>query len=235
MRKYEELYQLAKEDFAAEVDRLTRVEGKATALLSVLTLLIGIYGLLTEWALTNVLPPEVWQEWAIVILAGMIVLGLAISWVYVFRVLTVDHRPILSVSESVIEFYDKNTLVNIYYAMARRISQGAEKNRELLKKKAKRLTMGYYGLIISGLLVVFLGVVSGSYAWSTSERLEASTEVMQNETNGENFMPDNDQYNSENQSTENTQEPDRNIEAPELQYVQESYDPPTEKKKDKGE
>lgn len=235
MKKYEELYQLAKEDFASEVDRLTRVEGKATALLSVLTLLIGIYGLITEWALTNVLPPEVWQEWVIVILAGMIVLGLSVSWVYVFRVLTVDHRPILSVNESVIDFYDKNTLINIYYAMARRISQGAEQNRELLKKKAKRLTMGYYGLIISGLLVVLLGVVSGSYAWNTSEKFEAPVEVMQNEKSGENGMSDNDQENNENQPTENTQEPDRDIEAPELQYVQESYDPPTEKKKDKGE
>ena len=235
MKKYEELYQLAKEDFAAEVERLTRVEGKATALLSVLTLLIGIYGLLTEWALTNVLPPEVWQEWAIVILAGMIVLGSATSWVYVFRVLTVDHRPILSVDKSVISFYDENALVDIYYAMAKRISQGAGKNRVLLKKKAQRLTMGYYSLVISGLLIVLLVMVSGSYAWSTSEKSETSIEIMQKEANGENGMSGNDQNNNEGQPTESTQEPNRDIEAPELQYVQESYDPPTEKKKDKEE
>lgn len=235
MKKYEELYQLAKEDFSAEVDRLSRIEAKATALLSVLTLLIGVYGLLTEWALTKILPPEIWQEWIIIILSGLIILGLATSWVYVFRVLTVDHRPTLSVNYAVIDFFDKNDLVNIYFAMAKRISQGSGENRSLLQKKAKRLTKGYYGLIVSGLLVVTLSVTSGFYAWNTSEKKVAVIELTKRITTGESNMPGEDRKDDEAQPSENNQEPDRSIEAPEMQYVQESYDPPIEKKKDKGE
>lgn len=235
MKKYEELYQLAKEDFSAEVDRLSRIEAKATALLSVLTLLIGVYGLLTEWVLTEVLPPEVWQEWAIVILSGLIILGLAISWVYVFRVLTVDHRPTLSVNNAVIDFYDKNKLVDVYFAMSKRISQLSDENRVLLRKKAKRLTKGYYGLIASGLLVVFLSVTSGIYAWSASGSKVAVIDSKENSTTGESDMSGEGKKDNEDQSSENDQEPDRSIEAPEMLYVQESYDPPIEKKKDKGE
>jgi hypothetical protein len=239
--KYQELYQLAKEDFSAEVDRLSRIEAKATALLSVLTLLIGVYGLMAEWALKRVLPPTAWFEWVILVLSGHIVLTLAISWVYVFRVLTVDHRPILSVNKSVIDFYDKNPLVNIYYAMAKRISQGAEQNRVLLRKKAKRLTKGYYGLITSGILVVIMTVMSGSYAWRNPETdegyqsLEAIVQIPKSSETGGSQMSGNDEKENGNKPSENTQEPDRDLEAPELQYVQESYDPPTEKKKDKDE
>ncbi len=241
MTKYQELYQLAKEDFSAEVERLSRIEAKATALLSVLTLLIGVYGLMAEWALKRVLPPTVCLEWVILVLSGFIVLSLAISWVYVFRVLTVDHRPTLSVNKAVIDFYDKNALVNIYYAMAKRISQGAEENRELLRKKAKRLTKGYFGLITSGVLVVIMTVTSGSYAWNNTESnegtqtLEVIVQIAKNREIGADEMSGNDEIENGNNPSENTQEPDRDLEAPELQYVQESYDPPTEKKNDKDE
>jgi len=240
MTKYQELYQLAKEDFAAEVERLSRIEAKATAWLSVLTLLIGVYGLMAGWTLKRVLPPANGIEWVILVLSGLIVLSFAVSWIYVFRVLTVDHRPALAVNTAVIDFYDQNALVSIYYAMAKRISQGSEENRNLLSQKAMRLTKGYYGLITSGILVVIMAIASVSYAWKNPENneanqiLEAIVQIANSKSLGEDQMSENDRKENGHEPSENTQEPDRDLEAPNLQYVEESYTPPARKKKDEG-
>lgn len=174
MTKYEKLYELAKEDFDAETQRLGRIESKATRLLSVLTLLIGVHGLLAEWAFDRVLPPNSLTEWSIVALIALVVAGLVTSWVFVFRVLTVDHRPAIAVTDEVADFYDQNRLVDIYYVMSRRIGDAAAENCDLGQKKARRLTNGYLSLMATGVLLLVLLGASAYYKWDTFGNIPAT-------------------------------------------------------------
>lgn len=167
MNKYEKLYELAKEDFSAEVDRLSRIEAKATTLLSVLTILIGLHGVLAEWTIGRIVPPQSLFQWMLVILTGLVVVGLVATWIFVFRVLTVDHRPAIAVNSSIIKFYHDNRLVDVYYGMSRRISEKAEENRCLARAKARRLTNGYISLMVTGVLILVLLVAGGAYKWNS--------------------------------------------------------------------
>ncbi len=181
--KYEELYKLAKEDFSAEVERLTRVESKAFGLLSVLTLLVGLYGLVVEWLGSKVIPPTACLEWIIILLAIAVLIGLVVSWIFVFRVLTIDRRATISVNEVMCKFYVDNSLIDIYFAMARRISEGAAHNRSIVQTKVHRLTIGYWSIIVTGTFIVLLTVCMGAHTWlNESDKQPEQTFISRNNT-----------------------------------------------------
>ncbi len=228
-KKYEELYQIAKEDFASEIERLSRIEKKATALLSAVTLLVGVYGLVAKWALSQVLPPQDAFATAVLSVSLLAFIGLIFSWVFLFRVLTVDKRAAVAVDGPVVDFYDSNALVDIYYAMSKRIAEGDAHNRTLGGVKTKRLTLGYVSLMITGVFLVVFSLSSAGYAWYANH---ADDKQQIAETKKEQKMTGNketDNKPGEGQNGDTAQEPNRDVVAPELQYVQESYDPDKDK------
>lgn len=163
--KYETLYLLAKEAFAAEVERLARVERKASNLLSVLTLLIGFYLIAVQWVGGKVMPPSSCMDWAIIITTIVALASLIFSWACVFRVFTIDKRKAIAVNDEVCKFFEDNSDINVYFAMSRRFSDGVEHNAAIVKRKVGRLTCGYRSIIVTGVIVVLLGAMVGAHSW----------------------------------------------------------------------
>lgn len=56
-----------------------------------------------------------------------------------------------------IEFFDENELIDIYYAMANGIKRTCEQNRKTNDKKVSRISRAYISLIVT--VTMFLGVV----------------------------------------------------------------------------
>lgn len=168
--KYETLYLLAKEAFASEIDRLARVERKASNLLSVLTLLIGLYLTAIQWIGAKVIPPSGCLDWAIIVISVAALAALVISWAFVFRVFTIDKRRTIVVNDDVCRFFDDTSTTNVYFAMARRFSGGIDENAAVVKRKVGRLTCGYWAIMLAGILIVVLAVMVGGHAWLSATK-----------------------------------------------------------------
>ena len=158
---YQLLYDLAKEEFQGEVERLSRVEGKAFGLLSTLTILIGIYGVALGWLVRRFHVVDGWGDWLIIFFAVVVLASLASSWFYLFRAVTVDKRAFIAVDDALIEFYEENSLVTVNYYMTGQFRNAAEKNRSVTREKVKKLTRGYWAIILSGIFTFALLVSVG--------------------------------------------------------------------------
>lgn len=157
MEKYRELYNLAKEVFDEELTRFHRLEEKAARYLTSLSFLIAGYGFFGNWILNNFLPPQGFLDWAMLIVGGLVFLGLAGTWFLIIGVFVVSDLVKIPLSDEVIEFFDENELIDIYYAMANGISRTCEQNRNTNDRKILRLSRAYFSLIVT--VTMFIGVV----------------------------------------------------------------------------
>ena len=154
LAKYHELYELAKELLAEERERYARLDQKAATYLSALTLAFSFYALVAASFLKDLQGHFVWYDWPLLALAAAVPCVFLVSWVKVFLVLRVQgmsHAPLD------VGFFDANRLIDIYYAMARGMSDALKFNRMTSESKSKHLKAAYNWIIwLMVMLVVFL-------------------------------------------------------------------------------
>ena len=166
MDKYKELYDLSKEIFNAERDRLYSIEHKAAQYLSALTLLLGVAGFFVKWIVEHFIPPQSRLVWLLFCLAIAILLCLVAAWFFVFSVLRVQKLRVIPLDAKMIKFFDNNKPIDIYYQLSVKMAEELEKNWEVTGRKSKRLNRGYMLMCISVLLLVIFSVIFGVYKWN---------------------------------------------------------------------
>jgi hypothetical protein len=154
LAKYRELYESAKELLADERDRYARLDQKAATYLSALTLAFSFYALVAASFLKDLPACLAWYDWPLLALATAVPCVFLVSWVKVFLVLRVQgmsHAPLD------VAFFDANRLIDIYYAMARGMSDALRANRKASNSKSEHLKSAYNWIIcLMVMLVVFL-------------------------------------------------------------------------------
>lgn len=165
MENYKELYTLAKEVFASEIDRLYRVEQKASQYLSVLTLLLGASGFFMKWSFENFIPPRNWYDWGLLCLALATIASLLVAWFAIFSSLKVHQISIIPLNSVWVDFFAKNKLIDIYYYLSVTITEGRERNRKVLNRKNRWMNLGYNAMRLAVVCLAIFGIVFAAYKW----------------------------------------------------------------------
>lgn len=164
--RYKELYDLSREVFGEELGRSARIDEKASKYLSVVTLLLGIYGSFGERILSSNIPPKSFLDILTLFLSVCAVGSLIYSWLILFKILRVHEFKKIPVP---IEFFENNSLPDIYLGMAQGIKENLEINRSQGDRKARLLWRGYIVIIGVGACLLSLSGVVIADRWNKVE------------------------------------------------------------------
>jgi hypothetical protein len=157
--KYRELYNWSNTVLQNEHERFNRIDEKAARYLSVITLLIGVEGAFGKTIFQQLVPPVTFLQWSLLNVAVLSNLMLTASWFVAFwtlRIAELKHQPL---TQEMIEFFNNQTEVNIYYHIAKANGDAWEENRRITDRKAKALFYAYWmivGTVVSIILFISL-------------------------------------------------------------------------------
>lgn len=224
MEKYKELYLLAKEVFNEEQNRFNRIDEKAAKYFSVLTLLVGAAGFFGKWLVNTLIPPDGTLEWALLLLGIGLLVTVLVSWFTVFSVFRIHEMRKIPLSSEMIDFFDKNKLLDIHYALARGLKEALEENRKTTDSKSRILSRGYNVMRIAIVLLALVSVLFGfhaleEYSYDREQSLRKEASIMMSETEKENPNA------GEEEKPADEEKPNPNIQAPVFDIVTEGLDP----------
>jgi hypothetical protein len=226
MEKYQELYSLSKEVLLEEINRYRSLDGKATKYLTALTILLGIIGLFIAKLLPYIFPPHDIYDWLFLILLVLILSFVVISW---FLLLKVLRTASLAVTPLSIEFFDKNKLIDIYYALSKTNHCALKRNRKVNNDKSRFLNYGYHTIRLSMVFLVIFFVSFPFYVYACKGQIWKYSNICNTRS-----IPMNEEQSKEPkpEGTQSQQEgtPDPNVEPLPPDIVTEGAKPPVEKR-----
>jgi hypothetical protein len=170
--KYRELYSYSTDVLLKEHERFNRADEKAANLTTMFVFLIGIVAYFDKWVLDELK----WHEFPIALpsdlslcMAGVV--GLLALMASAAGLLLANHaaklRPIVSrpLNHEILGFFEKQTLITIYYGMAREMVEAYSKNRPATDKKYTLLIWSYRSMGLALLLLAELLVMYCLYSW----------------------------------------------------------------------
>ncbi len=218
IERYKDLYLLAKEVLNEEQNRFNRIEAKATTFLTVLTFLLGVAGFFGNWMVEHVVPPRSPAQWTLLVVGALTIGSLVTTCALLFRVLKQAEHQKLPLDQKVIDLFSNNSRIDVYFAMTKATRNAVENNRRFGDEKSRRLFWGYWGLYVTGALLVILTLVFGWYRWTTpimtqEGQMLRPTSTTQTQPNG--MAP----------QTVAGPRPNPNVPVPFFPVVTEGYDP----------
>lgn len=158
IEKYKELYDLSLEVLKEEQDRFNRIDGKASKYFTVVTFLLGIYGFFGKSIIDKIRLPFSNFELLLVILAIIVLILLAISFFTIFKVLRIQRIKVVPLTLEMIEFFNDNKLIDIYFALTKGNEEAYRENLEVTKYKAKMLNVGYRLINTTVILLIIFSI-----------------------------------------------------------------------------
>lgn len=167
LKKYKELYDLSKEVFYDELGRSTRIDEKASKYLTVLTLLLGAFAFFGKRLLDSILPPKNPIEWLLVIVSGLLLVFLVITWFLIFKVFKGHEFKKIPID---INFFDEHELIDIYYALSRGIKEALNLNRQQGDSKNRNLSRSFVLIRIIVVLLAIILILFTVHIWSEPKK-----------------------------------------------------------------
>ena len=221
LEKYKELFELSKDVFAEELSRSERIDNKAAKYLTALTFLLGVFAVFNKQILQSTIPPDNSLEWIIITVDILLLFFMVVAWFRIFSVFRIHQYAKIPID---IDFFDKNELIDIYYAMSKGLKSYNEQNKEKGDKKSKRL---YHGYILIQIIVILLCIFSFllvAKSWQEQTKKE-DVKMSQSQNQGNNKSQNSNTHSSSSNSSSPKQTPNPKINPPAFQMVTESYDP----------
>jgi hypothetical protein len=184
MKKYQELYLLAKEVYQEDLRRLDLVTHKSIRFLTILSFLIGLATYFGKWMLTTMLPPQGLIEWIFLFVAVLLFLTLIAAWLANFHVLRIEKVFSIPLDERTRTFFLKNREIDIYYAMSKTIERAYSKNRAIRNIKARYVSLGHKLILCSLGFFVIISILGVTLIWSngrTEERRSTMINIEERE------------------------------------------------------
>lgn len=172
MENYKELYSLSKDVFKEEVERFKNLEEKASNYLSVLTLLLGVAGYFINWLLNSLIPPQNLLDVMLLGIGSFILLSLLVAWFSVFSALKSYKVMVIPLNQAIIDFFDTNKMVDVYYYLSVQMKDMREVNRKRFNQKGRWLNVGYNSMRVSVICLIIFGVVFTYYKWQKPQTSE---------------------------------------------------------------
>jgi len=169
LAKYKELYTYSTDVLLKEHDRFTRSDDKATKYSGVFVFLLGTAAYFDKWIVEKFpwkdFPVGIPDEWPLYISGAIALILSALGWV--LTILSITLKPVVSrpLNKDVLEFFEKESLLNIYYGIARENSKAYQANKMATDKKLARLARAHYVLIWTFGFTVLLLIMYCCYSW----------------------------------------------------------------------
>lgn len=179
IEKYKELYALSNSLLKEEHDRFNRVDQKAALYLSVVTLLIGIQGSFGKELLGSLIPPTTFLQWMLLNVGILSFLMLVATWFVIFRTLRIHALITQPLNHDMIEFFNNQSEVNIYYHIAKANADAREKNIKITDKKCKALYFGYQLIIATVCVFVLFTCLYFMQVWASTPSTSANMKSQQ--------------------------------------------------------
>jgi len=220
MEKYKELYNLSKEVLREEQDRFNRIDEKASRYFPVLTLSAGASGFFGKWMIDNLIPPGTVLGWFLVATGALLFFSIFVSWSLIFSVFRMHQVEKIPLNSEMIEFFDDNRLLDIYYALSRGNKTALENNRKTTDRKSRMLYLGYKAIIVSGFLLLMFLSLFLVHTWNSKPGTVKKAERSLIMSAKENEHPT-----SQNIEKPSAEKPNPNVVPPTYDLVTEGYDP----------
>jgi len=212
--KYKELYDLSIKVLEEEQQRANRLDEKASRYFSVISFLIGIYGILGSRVITDCIPYKGWMDIILIIFGFVILLGLIIAWFLCFAVFRQHVVVKIPLNEEMIKFFNENELIDIHYTLSKANKDALKENREITDNKSSLLARTYKVLSVIFILMVLMIFIFSMNVWS-KKNFKSGGVTMAKENNS-------------------PKKPKEDLKPPMYDRITEGYDPSKTKKIEKG-
>jgi hypothetical protein len=172
LEKYKELYTYSTDVLLKEQERFNRADEKASKYSTTFVFLLGIVAFFDKWVLDNLkwpdfplaLPSDMALSMAAVV--GLFaLLTSAAGWFLTNHVIKL--RPIVSrpLNQEILDFFENQPLLNIYYGFARENSKAYVRNKEATDRKYAFLKWAYNLMKLVLALLAVLIVMYCLHSW----------------------------------------------------------------------
>ena len=221
IEKYKDLYLRSKEVLAEDLNRSYSIDTKASLFITVLTFLAGTYGFFFKNIFCNICQPANLIEWLLLINVTISFGLIVFAWFSILRILRQHCVLKVAFNDETIKFYDKNSLIDIYYATAKENKESIRKNRLVIDLKQSRLNFAYKLIMAIMVSFVSLALIYGCYTLlncNKNHKLKKEVGIMAKEK---------DSTSKETQKIEplKQQVPNPNVQAPKNEWITEGFDP----------
>jgi len=190
------------------------LDEKASKYFSVLTFLIGIYGVFCSRIISECVPFKGWMDGTLIGLGFLNLLGLIAAWFLCFAVFRQHVFVKIPLNDEMVKFYKDNELIDIHYTLSKANKDALAENRNITDKKSHLLVWTYKILSVVFVLMIAMMFVFGMNIWTTK-----------NSKSGGVVMAE------ENKPKE---KPKEDLKPPTYDRITEGYDPSKTKKIEKG-
>ncbi len=213
--KYKELFELSLKVLEEEQQRTNRLDEKASKYFSVLTFLIGIYGVFCSRIISECVPFKGWMDVSLIGLGFLNLLGLIAAWFLCFAVFRQHVIVKIPLNDEMIKFFNDNELVDVHYTLSKANKDALVENRRITDKKSYLLVWTYKILSWVFVLMVVMMFVFGIKIWATKNHSKSGGVVMAEENKPK-------------------EKPKDDLKPPTYDRITEGYDPSRTKKIEKG-
>lgn len=210
--KYKELFDLSLKVLEEEQQRTNRLDEKASRYFSVLSFLIGIYGIFCSRIITDCIPFKGWVDISLIGLGFVNLAGLIVAWFLCFAIFRQHVIVKIPLNEGMIKFFNDNKLIDIHYTLSKANKDALMENRKIADIKSYLLTWTYK--ILSVVFMVLMMCLFGMNIWSTKNNLKSGGVAMAEEN-------------------KHQDKPKEDIKPPAYDRITEGYDPSKTKKIEK--
>lgn len=173
LAKYVQLYQLSKEVHLEEVRRFDLMARRAMRYLTVLSFLLGVSVYFGRWLVTAIAPPCGILPWLMCASAALFLVCLSLAWFLSFQILRGGLLMKIPMSERVIRFFCKHRDVDVYFALARRITEGHRWNVKRTDGQSRLLLWAHHSLAVAAVSFLVLVSLGACHIWQSSVALES--------------------------------------------------------------
>jgi len=213
--KYKELYELSLKVLEEEQQRTNRLDEKASRYFSVLSFLIGIYGIFCSKIIAGCIPLKGWVDGGLLMLCFLNFAGLVLAWFLCFAVFRQHVIVKIPLNAEIIKFFNDNELLDIHYALAKANKDALVDNRKISDRKSSLLANTYR--LLSGVMIFMVLIMGflGLKTWCQKNLLKNGGVEMAEENKRQD-------------------KPKEDVKPPVYDRITEGYDPDKAKKIEKG-
>jgi hypothetical protein len=228
IQKYVDLHNLSKQVLTDRLEGIRQLEEKASRYISVLGILVVAYGVGGAFVLEEMIPPKDIFDF-VPLLSLLFFFFLVLYTIYVlFTVLKTNSLAHLTINDTIIDFYSKESYLDAIFAMTRRYSEAVAKNQPVREAKMRRLSRGYILMLAS---IVILGIFTSSVivrSFVKPNHYKASNlkaVIMQNDDTSKPNDPKPPEKPATQPDPKPELKPNPNVVAPRLEEFKEGFDP----------
>ena len=169
LNKYKELYLYSTDVLLREHERFTKADEKASRYSAVFVFLTGAAAFFGKWIFDKFpwsdFPVTIPAEWPLYI-TGVLALVLCVSgWMLTIHVIKLKPFVGRPLNSAMLDFFEEQSLLNIYYGLARENSKAWELNVKTTDEKVSRLLFAHMLVKLTLACLAELFVMYCIYSW----------------------------------------------------------------------